>query len=123
MIRLRKRAPMTPPTPEAHRVAPSAPPGLALLGHRIAIDNRGGIRSGARNAEQDAGMAPEVWTTECIASRKTAPGTGSMPKTKGIRKMMPSLPPRPGMMPKNKPDADADRHQHHHVRRQENAEQ
>src|SRR5436190_4786983 len=49
------------------------------------------------------GIAPLVWTTECIAKRKTAPGIGSMPKTKGIRKMTPSLPPRPGMMPKNRP--------------------
>src|SRR5688572_19590875 len=49
------------------------------------------------------GIEPPVCTTECIASRNTAPGIGSMPKTKGSKSTMPSLPPRPGSAPKKAP--------------------
>ena len=55
------------------------------------------------------GICPPVWTTECIASRNTAPGTMSMPKTKGIISAMPSLPPSPGTAPKNMPKGMARR--------------
>ncbi len=53
------------------------------------------------------GIEPPVCTTECIEMRNIAPASGDMPNTNGMASTMPSLPPSPGMAPKNMPAGTA----------------
>ncbi len=49
------------------------------------------------------GIDPPVCTTECMDSKKASPRNGFMPKTKGIKRASPTLPPNPGIAPKKFP--------------------
>ncbi len=99
----RNRPPMTPPKPDAPRLAPSARPAspFCVIGKPSTMVAASGPVPGTPN--RMLGTEPPVWTTACMASRNTAPDSGSMPKTKGMSRTMPSLPPSPGMAPKNMP--------------------
>jgi len=54
-------------------------------------------------ANKMPGIEPPVCTTECIAKRKAIPRKGFIPKTKGMRRASPKLPPKPGTTPKKLP--------------------
>ena len=53
------------------------------------------------------GIADPVWTTECMASKKTAPAVASMPNASGISSTSATLPPMPGIAPKTAPVSTA----------------
>ncbi len=99
----RNSPPITPPSPDAPNDAPSALPAspCLVIGRPSTIVAASGPVPGTPN--RMLGTEPPVCTTECIAIRNSAPATASMPNTNGITSTMPSLPPSPGIAPKNMP--------------------
>ncbi len=105
----RNSAPITPPTPDAPRDAPSARPAsprCAIGNPSTMVAASGPVPGTPKRIE---GTDPPVCTTACMAKRKIDPARGSMPKTNGISSTMPSFPPSPGTAPKNIPSGIARR--------------